>query len=318
MVSAKRFSVLTSAGAALLAAAAVWLTASPVSSAQEAGDDRACLPPCEDTYRDSRRGLSPHGVRLRTGALIGGVVAVTGIYGYQAWWHDAGSDFRLYNEGWFGKDTYAGGVDKLGHLYVGYAGTRLLTRGLEWAGNDRATALGLAALTVGGIQLGIEVMDGFDPGSGFGVGDAVANLAGLGLGVVLEASPALDAVFDIRVRYWPSQEARRRDQVDPFGDYSGQTYLLITKASAFPSLARHRLTRYLELAIGYGAVGFEPPEPEPFRRRTFYYGISINLSRLLDDTVFAKGRHPVTQRVSHDFFEYIQVPGTVYLSGWNF
>jgi len=303
---------------ALLAVVAVCLAPFPGIAAQETGDTQGCVPPCADTASEIRRVPAPHSVTLRTGALIGGVIAVTGTYGYQAWWHDAGSDFRLYNEGWFGKDTYAGGVDKLGHMYVGYVGTRLLTRGLEWAGNDHTKALRLAALTVGGIQLGIEVMDGFDPGSGFGIGDAVANFVGLGLGVVLEDNPALDAMFDIRVRYWPSQEARRRDQVDPFGDYSGQTYLLITKASAFPGLARHTLTRYLELAIGYSAVGFEPPEPAPVRRRTFYYGISINLSQLLDDTVFAKGHHPLARRVSHDFFEYIQVPGTVYLSGWNF
>jgi hypothetical protein len=252
----------------------------------------------------------------RTRALIGGAILATGLYGYQVWWKDAGGEFRLVNEGGFGEHTYAGGVDKLGHLYIGYAGTRLLTRGLEWAGNDHGRALRLSALTVGGIQLGIEVLDGFDRGSGFSIGDAVANIAGLGLGVLLESQPRLDEIFDLRFRYVPSQETRRQGKFDPFGDYSGQTYLLIVKASAFPSLARHKGVRYLELAFGYGAVGFEPPEA--VKRRTFYYGVSINLSQLLDDTAFADRRHPTAQTISHQLFEYLQVPGTVYLSGSNF
>ena len=252
----------------------------------------------------------------RSRALIGGAILATGLYGYQAWWKDAGGEFRLVNEGGFGEHTYAGGVDKLGHMYIGYAGTRLLTRGLEWAGNDHGRALRLSALTVGGIQLGIEVLDGFDRGSGFSIGDAVANIAGLGLGFLLESRPRLDEIFDLRFRYIPSQETRRSGKFDPFGDYSGQTYLLIAKASAFPFLARHKVIRYLELALGYGAVGFEPPEP--VKRRTFYYGVSINLSQLLDDTALADRRHAAARTISHQLFEYLQVPGTVYLSGSNF
>ncbi|MEJ2650378.1 MAG: DUF2279 domain-containing protein [Gammaproteobacteria bacterium] len=252
----------------------------------------------------------------RTRALIGGAILATGVYGYHAWWKDAGGDFRLSYEGGFGEHTYAGGVDKLGHMYIGYAGTRLLTRGLEWAGNDHRRALRLSALTVGGIQLGIEVVDGFDRGSGFSIGDAVANITGLGLALLMETNPRLDEIFDLRVLYKPSQETRRQGKFDHFGDYSGQTYLLIVKASAFPSLARHKGTRYLELALGYGAVGFEPPEP--VKRRSLYYGVSINLSQLLDDTAFADRRHPTAQAISHQLFEYIQLPGTVSLAGKNF
>ena len=262
---------------------------------------------------------SPHQPSTRNAdrdrVLIGGAILFTGAYGYRAWWKDAGGEFRLINEGGFGENSYAGGIDKLGHLYIGYAGTRLLTRGFEWSGSSHDRALRLSALTVSGIQLAVEVLDGFDRDSGFSIGDAVANIAGTGLGFLLESNPRLDEIFDLRIRYIPSHETRRLGKVDPVDDYSGQTYLLIAKADAFPVFARHKATRYLELALGYGAVGFEPPEPA--KRRTFYYGVSINLSRLLDDAVLADGHHRTAQAISHQLFEYIQIPGTTYLSGKN-
>ncbi len=286
-------------------------------------DDKECTMamPCPPPLKNARSpagGMNEAAVtvqRARTRALIGGSILVAGAYGYQAWWQDAGDEFNLIDEGGFGENSYAGGVDKLGHFYIGYAGTRLLTRGLEWAGNNHGRALRLSVLTVGGIQLAIEVLDGFDRGSGFSAEDAVANILGAGWGYLLETHPRLDEIFDLRVRYLPSREARRGN-VDPFGDYSGQTYLFITKASAFPLLARHKASRYLELALGYGAVGYEPPEPT--RRRTFYYGLSINLSQLLDDALFTNKHYPTAQGISHQLFEYLQLPGTVYLSGRHY
>ncbi|MEJ2685890.1 MAG: DUF2279 domain-containing protein [Gammaproteobacteria bacterium] len=82
--------------------------------------------------------LSRQQVRFRTHALMWGGAAAVGLYGATTWWK-AGVDaqFRTADEGWFGQKTYAGGADKLGHLYSAYVGTRLLTLGYQWAGNDR-------------------------------------------------------------------------------------------------------------------------------------------------------------------------------------
>jgi len=52
-----------------------------------------------------------------------------------AWWH-RGRDTQLdvARGGWFGADTYSGGIDKLGHGFSSYVDTRMPNRGSGRAG----------------------------------------------------------------------------------------------------------------------------------------------------------------------------------------
>lgn len=249
--------------------------------------------------------------RRNRNVIMGGGLAI-GLYGATHWWKDGlTNNFHTVDEGWFGQNTYAGGADKMGHLFSNYAGTRLLTRCFEQLGNDPDQALWLGAATTFGTLLAVETIDGFSRKWRFSKEDVVMNAIGTGLGILFEKSPELDKALDLRILYWPSSAARRQGKVDPFGDYSGQTYLLVAKAAAVPALRRYQPFRYLELAVGYGSRGYEPNEgPGAIRSRHGYIGISLNLAEILDDTLFKGSRNSQSQRVTHQILEYVQVPGT--------
>lgn len=268
--------------------------------------------------RDAAAALPEEDKRFRTQALTWGGAGTVLAYGATVWWKDGSSGhFRAASEGWFGQDTYAGGSDKLGHAYSTYAGTRLLAHAFEWAGNDRDDAIVLSAATVFGTLLAVETLDGFSKRYKFSKEDTIMNAVGTGLGLLFENNKRLDDLLDFRLHYWPSGDAKRLNQVGPIGDYSGQTYLLVAKATGVPQLRNHEVLRYFELAAGYGSRGFEPNDgaPSPDRHRNLYFGISLNISEILRNTVFRDSTEKTrSQRVTETVLEYVQVPGTALLA----
>lgn len=258
---------------------------------------------------------TPQQLRVRNTALIAGSSLLVGAYGLRKWWNDGFTgDFRTVSENWFGQNTPYGGADKLGHAFFAYAGTRLLTLAFEGAGNDPDRALRLGVWTTLGIMTAIEVLDGYSRQYKFSKEDAIMNFAGAAVGYVLERNPALDRLIDMRLLYKPSAEAKQAGRFDPGGDYSGQTYLLAAKASGVPALRDNPLLRYFELTAGYGSRGYESA-PGVERSRHVYFGLSLNLSEVLGQTVFRGARERGrVQRATDLFFEFIQVPGTAALA----
>lgn len=253
--------------------------------------------------------ISESTTRFRTAALMIANIGGTLAYGQAKWWQDGFSGgFKTVNEGWFGQGTDYGGADKLGHAMFAYAGTRLLARAFEWAGNDSETALKLGLWTSVGTLMGVELIDGFSKKWRFSKEDAVANLAGGALAYVMERNPELDALIDLRIQY----SSPSGHHFDPFGDYSSQRYLVVLKASGVPTLKQHPLLKYLEINLGYGSRNFDPDSSAlTAATRHVYYGISLNLSELLRNTVYKGNSSPTrTQRLTETFFEFMQVPAT--------
>lgn len=252
--------------------------------------------------------VSERTTRFRTTALMVSAIGGTLAYGHAKWWQDGyGGGFKSVNEGWFGQDTRYGGADKLGHAMFAYTSSRLLTQAFEWAGHDPGTALKLGLWTSVGTLMGVELIDGFSKAWRFSKEDALANLAGGALAYVLERNPELDALVDLRLQYRPQSG---ESEFDPFGDYSGQRYLLVLKASGVPTLKQHPVLKYLEVNLGYGTRNFDagPGAPAPPSRNA-YFGISLNLSELLRNTAYKGNAKPTrTQRVTETIFEFIQVP----------
>ncbi|MHB9101143.1 MAG: DUF2279 domain-containing protein [Sulfuricella sp.] len=256
--------------------------------------------------------------KFRTRALILGSLGGVLAYGKTTWWKDGYTGhFSTVNEGWFGQNTYSGGADKMGHAYFSYAGTRLLSHAFEWAGNSREDSVHLSAATVFGTLMAVETIDGFSKRWKFSKEDMVMNVLGTGLGLLFEKNKRLDDLFDFRLHYWPSGDARRLNEISPVNDFSGQTYLLVAKATGIPQLRSHEVLRYFELAAGYGSRGYEPNEgvPYPDRHRNLYFGISLNISEILRNTVFRDSAEKTrSQRVTETVLEYVQVPGTAVLA----
>jgi hypothetical protein len=255
--------------------------------------------------RDSR--VPPGTLRWRNAAIGFGAAGLVAIYGANNWWQDGfRGGFRTVSEGWFGQNTEYGGADKLGHAFFSYVGARLLTTGFTLAGNEPQSAVIMGTLWSLGIMTGVEVLDGFSKKYRFSTEDAVMNVIGAAAGYVMERNPKLDALIDLRLHYNPSDNSN----FNIGGDYSGQTYLLAVKASGVPALRSNDFLRYFELAVGYGTRGYEDP-PDVERRRNLYFGITLNMSEVLRQTVFRCNTKPtMAQRASELFFEFIQLPGT--------
>lgn len=260
-----------------------------------------------EAARGPKEPLPSARIRHRNVLVVGSGAALVAAYGLSHWWQDGfGGGFKTTNEGWFGRGTAFGGADKLGHVYSNYAGVRLLTPLFELAGNDREAAVGPAAWSTLGIFTGVEVLDGFSRHWKFSAQDAIANAAGTLLGVALERHPDQDALLDLRVDYRPSEGS----SFDPFGDYSGQKYLLVFKADAFARLRQHPALRYLEFAVGYGTRGYDNGGD---RHRDLYLGVSVNLARLLADVAYKGQMHSTPlQRGTDRVFELIQFPSVGY------
>lgn len=255
---------------------------------------------------------------FRTRALVLGSLGGVLAYGKTTWWKDGFTGhFNTVNEGWFGQNTYSGGADKIGHAYFTYAGTRLLSHAFEWAGNNHEDSVHLSAATLFGTLMAVETIDGFSKRWRFSKEDTIMNVLGTGLGLLFEKNKRLDDLFDFRLHYWPSGDARRLNEISPVNDYSGQTYLLVAKATGMPALRNHEVLRYFELAVGYGSRGYEPNEgvPYPDRHRNLYFGISLNISEILKNTVFhGAGPKSRGQALTDTALEFIQIPGTAFLA----
>lgn len=250
---------------------------------------------------------APRDLRLANSLVVGGGIAGVAAYGLAKWWEDGFTgSFGTEDEGWFGQDTPYGGADKAGHAYAGYFGVRVVSALLQSYDNDRRTAGDLAFWATLGTLTAVEVADGFSKQYKFSGQDALMNVAGTAFAWWCERDPAIDDLLDFRLYYRQSAES---DGWDAFGDYAGQRYLLVLKASGVPALRDKPVLRYLEFAVGYGARGYDSP-PEVPRERSVYVGLQLNLAALLDDTAFRDGRWPAARRASEVFFDLWQVPGT--------
>ena len=299
----------------MILAAALLLPSIPVLAGTDAGAVNGENPatPVAPPPAGASEAPTDRGLRWKNAAVIGGIAATVGIYGATNWWEDGFSgSFHTVNEGWFGQDTNEGGADKAGHAYSTYVITRLLTRTFEAIGNDPGRALRLGTWTSLGVMTGVEVIDGFSKKYAFSLEDVVMNTAGAAFAVLSEVYPSVDALLDFRLLYQRPDDAQQAGATQPLSDYSGQTFLLVMKADGIPRLREVPVVRYLEFEVGYNARGYETNDGtlnDPERRICF--GVGINLSRLLSDTVFRgdlKGGK--IQRGTDTVLEYLEVPWT--------
>ncbi|HEY0877841.1 MAG TPA: DUF2279 domain-containing protein, partial [Zeimonas sp.] len=208
---------------------------------------------------------------------------------------------------WFGAGTYAGGIDKLGHAFSFYAATRLGTRALASVGASQDEALRLAAGVAFGFGVGVEVLDGLSRSGSYGFSweDLAMNAVGIGLGIAMESDPRLDRRFAFRWMYSP---AGRDDSW-----YDHHVYLVALRLSGFPSLDRASPVRYLEFVVGYGARGFRSDfdfGAGDLRRRRLYAGVALDVTELLDRTVFrGAARGGRAHRWTNETLRYVQPPG---------
>lgn len=210
--------------------------------------------------------------------------------------------FHFQSEGWFGRNDYSLGADKVVHAWTSF----VIADFLESAIRRRTNASG-AAVTAGLLSFGLAVyaesFDGFSKGHGVAYQDLVMNFAGAGFSVLRNSVPGLKEKVDFRMEYVPSGDI---SGFHPLRDYSGQRYIVATTLAGFEGLENSPL-RFVELHAGYYARGFtdeEKAKGKPLRRHLFV-GIGLNVKELL----FGRSRSAPARFVG-SVLDYVQVPYT--------
>ena len=253
---------------------------------------------------------------------------------YLAWYRvpthpfAAGGDgnWKLWSEdGWFGKQRYAGGADKWGHAWatMGLArgGTELLYQG---GGYSRLTSAIVGTALSELLFFGVEIKDGF--AYRFSYGDFTFNTLGAAWAFASSMSPRFDELFDFRVQYAPSKRYREKfrdaGDLDIAEDYSGQTYLVAMHLGGIHALRDARWggwSRFVDLSFGFESRGYKPdppykPDPmDPLKQdyaksQSTFIGLSLNAQGLFD--YLLHGRSKVAKKILHGTFEVWSLPYT--------
>jgi hypothetical protein len=253
---------------------------------------------------------------------VGGLYAGLSTWAYFAWYYNVPNlqSFKVGGDGWFGPETYAGGADKLGHVWANLALARGTAELLRWGGWKPLPASAIGAGLSWAFFFFVEIKDGYY--YQLSPGDLAGNTAGALLAMAMTNWPAVDDALDFRVQYYPSEEyltALRDDgDIDVAEDYSGQTYLLAFHLSALPDLrdygAWKYLSRYVDVAVGYETRRYRPvPEDREsaVRKQSMYIGLTLNLQGVIDHAL--KGRRggaKFARQIGHGVFELMNAPYT--------
>ena len=240
-------------------------------------------------------------------------------YGALFWDWGKVNGFNFRDEGWFNKNTYAGGTDKVAHMYSHYLinrGSYALYRNSGLSHRDALKQSFYLATTIGVL---IEVGDGISH-YGFAINDLIADMAGVGLGHLLNQNAYLDELIGFQMWWWSDDTASGKHKKggrlkDPIDDYNNQKYVFNVRMAAIPHLRDFLPTRYLNLDVGYFSRGYKDENNLTGRtERVLFTGASLNLSQLLTDLFpksdFAFGVSTVSRYyqlpyTSYDFIDWV-------------
>lgn len=228
---------------------------------------------------------SDGGVLLPVLLASAGMSAVVLGVGTQAWWDEGLQPFSLRDTGWFGRETYSGGADKLGHLYSSYIFLHSAASIYEAIGLDPEASAWLAAGFVLLLFNGFELIDGFTE-FGFEYGDVVFNTLGVAAGLVARLFPELERSLGIRLGYVPSNDFldNPKSVLKFINDYSGMLYYLDFKAQGILEQLEVEpgWARYLVAGLVYGTQGYSPVRQNPDeKRRLFGVHLGVSAAELL-------------------------------------
>lgn len=239
-------------------------------------------------------------------------------YGAVFWDWGKVNGFTFRDEGWFGKNTYAGGTDKLAHMYSHYLINRSSYYMYRNSGLTHKEALKNSFILATSVGVLIEIGDGISH-YGFAVNDLISDMAGVGLGHLLNQNAYLDELIGFQMWWWSDDTATGKHKKgeklkDPIDDYNNQKYIFNFRMAAVPLLKDFIGTRYINLDVGYYSRGYKADNKIGLQtERTLYSGISLNLSQLIRD-FFPKSDFAYALSTAS---KYYQVPYTSFeAQGW--
>ncbi len=224
--------------------------------------------------------------------VLGGIYAISGPgrYGFE--------DFHFTNEGWFGRDTYAGGADKVSHFVVSSGLSRFLYEVYVAQGHspNQSCALSFAVTILTGVV--VEVGDGITV-YGFSAQDLTADVLGATAGLLINRNHLQD-LLGIRLGKVSTDIPERAvvDHEPSLGSgYSNEIYTADVKLAGLADRLHYRpgLTRYLMLSVAHFTKGFGYVPQIPGRYQNVGFELGLNVPEILkavgmqDTTWWGKG-----------------------------
>jgi hypothetical protein len=193
-------------------------------------------------------------------------------YGWEAW--------NVTDEGWFGRDAYAGGSDKVSHFIISSGVSRLLYEAYTHLGHteNQSFTLAVSAAFMSGVM--VEVMDAFSV-YGFSFQDLTADALGVTAGALINRHNLQD-LLGLRIGLVETEipASAIGDSVETLGrPYNDEIYAadlklggLIRRMKGDPGFARFFLTSFVYLSKGFG---YSPLLPTRYQEVGFEVGLNF-------------------------------------------
>ncbi|MGD9812255.1 MAG: DUF2279 domain-containing protein, partial [Sphingobium sp.] len=274
------------------------------ASGDEQADMQGYGPPSPTTTQpfsaqrqDTSFGERVGAVKWEFGALLAYTVVTQTIVTHET------THFHFQDEGWFGKDTKALGMDKLTHAFDTYAMAEFLHHRIaKRTGEGPGAAIAGAALA-STVEMVGETFDAFKVSSGFSFQDVLFNTAGAGFSVLRNTTPGLKDKLDFRLLLVPNSDVYT---FKGKRHYAQQRYFFALTLAGFDRFKDSPL-RFVELHAGYYGKNFTARDEALGRepKQKLFFGVGLNVKELL----FKSPRSEVGNMAGSGL-DFLQIPKT--------
>jgi hypothetical protein len=193
-------------------------------------------------------------------------------YGWVGW--------NVTDEGWFGRNTYTGGADKVSHFIISSGVSRLLYETYTTLGHPKDQSFTLAVATAFMSGTMVEIMDAFSV-YGFSFQDLTVDALGSAAGALINRYELQD-MLGLRIGLVETEipASAIGSSVETLGrSYNDEIYAadlklggLIRRMNADPGFARFFLTSFVFFTKGFG---YDPPLPTRYQEVGFEVGLNF-------------------------------------------
>ncbi len=233
-------------------------------------------PPSAETTSPRPEKLFTTATSVWTAAAVGaGVLQGIGAplqYGFQSW--------NVTDEGWFSRNTYTGGADKVSHFIISSGVSRLMYEVYTNLGHPQDQSFTLAVATSFMSGLMVEIMDAYSV-YGFSLQDLTVDALGSAAGALINRHHLQDllglriglATTNIPLSYVG-------DSAETLGhSYNDEIYAadlklggLVKRLHGKPGFERFFLTSFVYFTRGFG---YAPPLPTRYQEVGFEVGLNF-------------------------------------------
>lgn len=240
-------------------------------------------PEADPLVRVTPRRSPPRLFTTGTVLVSGGVFVASSLYAMASPWDWGFESYHFHNEGFFGRNTYAGGADKSSHFVISASLARELALLYDRQGHTetQSTALAFGLTFIAGAI--VESGDAISP-YGFSWEDLTADTLGAAAGLWL-LRRGLNDLIGLRAGKVPTNLPVPEGHTPHFGaNYSNEIYSADLKIAGLARRLRFDAgpARFLLASVTYGTKGYGYAPPLPVQERLLGFEVGLNMPEILN------------------------------------